>query len=186
MESRELAIGGSWEFRPTIHTDSRGIFLEAFTSQRLHEATGRSLTVAQINASVSQQGVVRGIHTVVGPEGQAKYVTCVAGRVLDVIVDLRPESPTFCEWDSVLLDDEARTAVFLSEGLGHGFQVLSTTATIMYATSSPYDPRYELSINPFDPLLGISWVAPLVPKLSPRDESSPTVASTSLGMSSRR
>ena len=103
-------------------------------------ATGHRLALAQANCSVSAKGVLRGIHFADVPPGQAKYVTCVKGAVLDVIVDIRVGSPTFGQWTSVLLDDRDRRAVYLSEGLGHGFCSLQDGSTVVYLCSEGYNP----------------------------------------------
>lgn len=157
MKVRPLAIAGAFEFTPQQHGDSRGLFLEWFRGDALGEAIGHPLSLAQANLSVSSRGVVRGIHYASVPPGQAKYVTCVAGAVRDVIVDLRTGSPTFGTWDSVLLDDIDRRAVYLSEGLGHGFCALSERATISYLCSTQYAPDREHAVDPFDPEIGIDW-----------------------------
>ncbi|MCZ9337371.1 dTDP-4-dehydrorhamnose 3,5-epimerase, partial [Streptomyces sp. TRM76130] len=96
------------------------------------EATGYDLSLAQANCSVSRRGVLRGVHFSEVPPGQAKYVTCVRGAVLDVVVDLRTGSPGFGRWEAVRLDDDTRHAVFLAEGLGHAFMALSDDATVVY------------------------------------------------------
>ena len=168
-------MAGAWAFTPRLHRDDRGAFLEAFTATALEEITGRRLELAQINTSISRQGVIRGIHAAHPPPGQAKYVMCLVGRILDVVVDLRPESPTYGRWDSVELDDESRGAIFISERLGHGFQVLSETATVVYATSSPYDPAREYAVNPLDPDIAIGWHDLGRPALSPKDASAPSL-----------
>ena len=131
------------------------------------------MELAQINTSVSQRGVIRGIHAAHNPPGQAKYVMCVSGHVLDLVVDLRIDSPTFGRHDAVFLDDSLRNAVFISEGLGHGFQVISESATVVYVTSSPYNPECEFAINPLDPTLNLPWVTPIIPVVSDRDLGSP-------------
>ena len=176
VNSKGLAIHGAWEFRPTIHRDSRGEFLESFASDEFQRVTRRPFHLAQINTSVSQLGVIRGIHSAAGSPGQAKYVTCVSGCILDVVVDLRPSSPTFGDWAQVILDDNARSALFLSEGLGHGFQVLSPRATVVYATTTTYDPKREFAVHPFDSRLALPWVAPLRPSLSARDAGAPSLS----------
>ncbi|MCU0262046.1 MAG: dTDP-4-dehydrorhamnose 3,5-epimerase family protein, partial [Candidatus Nanopelagicales bacterium] len=114
MQVEPMSIEGAWLFSPTIHGDQRGAFLEWFTDRSFSEATGHPLPLVQANASVSAKGVLRGIHFADVPPGQAKYVTCVTGSVLDVIVDIRVGSPTFGTWESVLLDDRSRRAVYLS------------------------------------------------------------------------
>src|SRR5690606_21424643 len=135
---------------------------------RLAEAVGHPLTLAQANLSVSAAGVVRGIHYAEVPPGQAKYVTCPSGAVLDVVVDLRVGSPTFGRWEAVRLDDVDRRAVYLTEGLGHGFCALTEGATVAYLCSTTYHPAAERSIHPLDPALGITWPVD-APHLSARD-----------------
>ena len=119
MKIRELAVPGAWEFTPTLRGDDRGIFLESFKASEFEKAVGRPFDLFQVNTSISAAGVLRGIHYTETPPGQAKYVTCVRGAFWDVVVDLRPDSPTFGAWDSVLIDDVSRRSVFLAEGLGH-------------------------------------------------------------------
>ena len=176
MEVRQLSIAGAWEFRPLLHRDSRGLFLENFTSRSLEEATGRHLPIAQMNVSVSHQGVIRGMHAAHHPPGQAKYVMCLVGQILDVVVDFRQESPTFGQYDAVILDDTTRNAVFISERLGHGFQVLSQSATVLYATSTAYDPDQEFTVNALDPALDLPWLTSLQPVLSDRDLAAPNLS----------
>ena len=111
VEIRPLAIDGRLRDHAACSTrDDSGVFLEWFKGDRFGEAVGHPLDLAQANCSVSAAGVIRGIHFADVPPGQAKYVTCLAGAVLDVVVDLRVGSPTFGYWDSVLLDDVAATA----------------------------------------------------------------------------
>ncbi|MBD5786397.1 dTDP-4-dehydrorhamnose 3,5-epimerase [Cellulosimicrobium terreum] len=181
MDVRELTVPGAWELTPRQFPDDRGVFLEWFKAGALQDAAGRRLELAQANASSSRAGVVRGIHYAAVPPGQAKYVTCVAGSVLDVVVDLRVGSPTFGRWDAVLLDARDRRAVFLSEGLGHGFMALEDDSTVVYLCSTGYAPEREHGIDPRDPDLGIDWPThgpdgtPLTPSYSPKDEDAPTL-----------
>ena len=137
--------------------DERGAFLEWFKDPVFTEAVGHRLDLVQANASVSAKGVLRGIHFADVPPGQAKYVTCVKGSVLDVIVDIRVGSPTFGQWTSVLLDDRDRRAVYLSEGLGHGFCSLEDGSTVVYLCSEGYNPSGEHEVHPLDPAIGIEW-----------------------------
>ncbi|WP_147794084.1 dTDP-4-dehydrorhamnose 3,5-epimerase [Cellulomonas sp. Y8] len=182
MQFRELAVAGAWEVTPRVIGDSRGAFLEAFKIAPFRDAVGHPLDLQQVNCSVSAAGVLRGIHFADVPPGQAKYVTCVRGAVLDVIVDIRVGSPTFGRWDTVLLDDRDRRAVYLSEGLGHGFCSLEDDSTVMYLCSSGYAPEREHGIHPLDPAVGVEWPTtdrsgrPLVPHLSAKDEAAPTLA----------
>jgi dTDP-4-dehydrorhamnose 3,5-epimerase len=170
-----LAIEGAWEIIPAQHGDSRGRFLEWYRFDRLAEAVGHPLRLAQANISVSARGVVRGIHFADVPPGQAKYVTCVRGAVLDVVVDLRVGSPAFGQWQGVRLDDADRRAVYLAEGLGHGFCALSDEATVTYLCSETYAPDREHSVHPLDSDLRISWPAES-PIVSDRDGAAPALA----------
>lgn len=151
------------------------MFLEWYRADQLAEVIGHRFGLAQANLSVSARGVVRGIHYASVPPGQAKYVTCVSGQVLDVLVDLRVGSATFGTWDSVLLDDADRRAVYLPEGLGHGFCALSEQATVNYLCSEPYASDREHAVNPFDPEIGIDWGTAEV-TTSERDSGAPSLA----------
>jgi dTDP-4-dehydrorhamnose 3,5-epimerase len=171
-----LGIEGAWLFTPRIHADSRGAFLEWFRAAEFTGDIGYRLELSQANCSVSGRGVIRGVHFADVPPGQAKYVTCVSGAVLDVAVDIRVGSPSYGQWEAVRLDDEARCALYLSEGLGHAFMALSDQATILYLCSAPYTPEHEHSINPLDPALGIRWPGAGGPYLSGKDSAAPTLA----------
>ncbi|WP_454043156.1 dTDP-4-dehydrorhamnose 3,5-epimerase family protein [Cellulosimicrobium sp. Marseille-Q8652] len=179
MQFRELAVPGAWEITPKQHGDPRGVFLEWFKAGPFADAVGHPLDLQQANCSVSAAGVLRGIHFADVPPGQAKYVTCARGAVLDVVVDVRVGSPTFGAWDSVLLDDVDRRAIYLGEGLGHAFLSLEDDSTVLYLCSTGYAPGREHGIHPLDPAVGIEWPttardgSPLVPQLSEKDEAAP-------------
>jgi len=170
-----LSIEGAYEITPVQHGDARGSFLEWYRFDKLAEVVGHPLDLAQANLSTSARDVVRGIHFADVPPGQAKYVTCVSGSILDVIVDLRVGSPTFGAWEAVPLDDRERAAVYLAEGLGHAFCALTEGATVTYLCSSVYRPGHEHGINPIDPELGIVWPAG-TPLLSTKDAAAPSLA----------
>ena len=153
------SIGGAWTFTPALHRDDRGYFLEWFQAGELSGSLGYWPEIAQANCSVSRRGVIRGVHFASVPPGQAKYVTCVSGAVLDVIVDVRVGSPSYGRWEAVRLDDTSRRAVFLAEGLGHAFTALSDEATVIYLCSTPYSPGREHGVHPLDPDIGIEWPA---------------------------
>lgn len=182
MQIRPLSIDGAWEFTPVRHGDSRGLFLEAFKAPMVSEVIGHDFELAQVNMSVSAAGSLRGVHFADVPPGQAKYVTCPTGAVLDVIVDIRVGSPTFGQHDTVLLDDADRRAVYLAEGLGHAFLSLADGSTVTYLCSTGYNPGAEHGINPLDDQLGIEWPttgrdgAPLTFELSQKDSAAPTLA----------
>jgi dTDP-4-dehydrorhamnose 3,5-epimerase len=182
MTYRELAVPGAYEITPVQHGDPRGVFLEFFQGSPFGATVGHPFTLAQGNCSVSAAGVLRGVHFADVPPGQAKYVTCAKGAVLDIAVDLRVGSPTFGTWDTVLLDDVDRRAIYLSEGLGHAFVSLEDDSTVLYLCSTPYTPGREHGVHPLDPDLGIVWPtvardgSPLEVQLSAKDEAAPSLA----------
>lgn len=173
MRTRALAVSGGWEFTPQLHGDPRGLFLEWFRADVLAEAVGHHLNLAQANLSVSARGVLRGVHFSAVPPGQAKFVTCVAGAVLDVVVDVRAGSPTFGQWDAVRLDTESRRAVYLGEGLGHAFMALADGSTVSYLCSTGYAPGREFGVHPLDPDLALPWPDDVEPVLSAKDGAAP-------------
>ena len=175
MKARELAVPGAWEITPQQHGDDRGVFFEWFTDPGFRAFAGHRLDVRQANCSVSAAGVLRGLHFAQLPPSQAKYVTCPHGAVFDVVVDIRVGSPTFGKWDSVLLDDRARRAVYISEGLAHGFVALQDDSTITYLCSAGYNPAREHTIRATDPALGIEWPSDHPVVLSGRDAEAPTL-----------
>lgn len=175
MQTRALAISGAWEFTPTVFGDDRGVFLEWFKQDVLSTAIGRPLQLAQANHSVSAAGTLRGIHFAAVPPGQAKYVYCTRGAVLDVVVDIRVGSPTFGAWDAVQLDDTDRRAVFLAEGLGHAFMALADDSSVTYLCSTGYNPAREFGTTPLDPELGLPWPSDVEPILSSKDRAAPTL-----------
>ncbi|GGK79303.1 dTDP-4-dehydrorhamnose 3,5-epimerase [Sphaerisporangium melleum] len=171
-----MSIADAYVFTPAVHEDDRGAFLEWYRADRMSEVMGHDLRLAQANYSVSRRGVVRGVHFADVPPGQAKYVTCVSGAVLDVIVDIRQGSPTFGRVETVELDDRTRRGVYLAEGLGHAFMVLSEQATVVYMCSEPYAPGHEHGVDPMDPEIGIPWPRDIEPLLSPKDAAAPTLS----------
>jgi dTDP-4-dehydrorhamnose 3,5-epimerase len=177
MGLRELSVPGAWEITPQVHRDERGTFTEWFTESAFGAMTGHRFDLRQANCSVSAAGVLRGLHFAQLPPGQAKYVTCVRGAVFDVVVDIRVGSPTYGQWDSVLLDDIDHRSTYISEGLAHGFVAMQDQSTVMYLCSSPYAPQREHTIAATDPAIGIEWplsAAQLL--LSGRDAEAPSLA----------
>ncbi|MFI7406230.1 dTDP-4-dehydrorhamnose 3,5-epimerase [Streptomyces sp. NPDC049541] len=173
---RPLGIDGAWVLEPKVFPDDRGSFHEWFRGAEFREATGQDLNLAQANCSVSKRGTLRGIHFADVPPSQAKYVKCVRGAVIDVIVDIRVGSPTYKQWEAVRLDDQTHHAVYLSEGLGHAFFALTDDATVIYLCSEGYAPEREHGVHPLDPDLAIQWPDGIEPLLSPKDEQAPTLA----------
>ncbi|MGY1915614.1 dTDP-4-dehydrorhamnose 3,5-epimerase family protein [Blastococcus sp. SYSU DS0973] len=176
MEIRELAVPDSYVFDLVPHGDTRGRFTEWYRADVLSRSMGHSLPLAQANHSVSARGVLRGVHFALVPPGQAKYVYCPAGRVLDVVVDVRVDSPTFGVHDAVLLDGEQPRAVYLAEGLGHAFVALEDGSSVTYLVSSGYDPGREFGVSPLDPELDLPWPSDLELELSAKDRAAPTLA----------
>ena len=151
MDIRALSIMGSFEITPRQFADDRGLLLESFRGDRLAEAVGHRLDVAQTNVSVSSRGTVRGIHFAQVPPSQAKYITALSGSFLDFVIDLRVGSPTFGQWESALLDTIDHRALYLAEGLGHASSFLEDDSTVIYLCSAVYNPAREHAINPLDP-----------------------------------
>jgi dTDP-4-dehydrorhamnose 3,5-epimerase len=175
MQTRALKVGGAWEFTPRSFGDDRGLFLEWYKADVFAATVGHQFTIAQANQSVSARGVVRGIHFAAIPPSQAKYVYCVKGAVLDVIIDIRTGSPTFGQWDAVQLDELDRRAIYLPEGLGHAFMSLADGSVVTYLCSSGYAPDREFGTNPLDPDLGLPWPADITPILSDKDAAAPSL-----------
>lgn len=174
MQIRELTIPGSWEITPKQFADDRGVFLEWYRFDKLGDVVGHPLDLRQGNASVSARGVVRGIHFADVPRGQAKYVTVATGAILDYVIDIRVGSPTFGQWESVLLDDVDRKAVYLAEGLGHCFVALAESTVVNYLVSDVYNAPHEHGINPLDPEIGLVFPPEAgEPLLSPKDTDAP-------------
>lgn len=173
MTARELRVPGAWEITPAVHVDGRGLFFEWFSEPAFTAMTGHHFDMAQANCSVSAAGVLRGVHFSELPPSQAKYVTCVRGAVYDVVVDIRVGSPTYGQWDAVLLDDRERKSVYLSEGLGHAFLALEDDSTVMYLCSAGYAPQREHTILATS--LGIDWPEEHPLNLSERDAAAPTL-----------
>jgi len=170
MEISDLQIQGLKLIQPKIYKDGRGFFYESYRQQQ-YCAHGIEVPFVQDNVSFSQQGTIRALHYQSHP-GQAKLVSCIQGKIFDVAVDIRPDSPTFGKWEALELDEESHRQLFIPIGFAHGFCVLSETALVQYKVSAPYDPKTECSLRWNDPDINILW--PIQnPVLSPRDQISP-------------
>ena len=175
MQIEPLAIAGAWVISPRQFPDPRGAFMEGFRADHLEAVVGHRLQVQQTNVSVSVRGAVRGIHYADVPPSQAKYVTATSGVFWDYIIDLRVGSPTFAQWDRVVLDDIDRRAVYLSEGLGHALVCLQD-GVAMYLCSEVYAPDREHAVNPLDPDIALEFPEGLPLLLSEKDTGAPTLA----------
>jgi dTDP-4-dehydrorhamnose 3,5-epimerase len=177
MKITPLEIEGVWVAESPIWSDDRGFFREWFKSEEIKNATGRDFGIEQANISLSSKGTLRGIHYSIAPRGQAKWVTCVSGAIKDVIVDIRPESPTFGKWVDVELRGDSGKAVLISEGLGHGFIALEDNTAVAYLVSTPFSPGHEFEINPLDEKIAINWGMQSSDfKISDKDLRAPTLA----------
>lgn len=174
MEIEKLGIEGVWLGRSPILTDDRGSFREWFKAGEISDFTGRIFNVAQCNTSTSRKGVIRGIHYSLAPQGQGKWVTCTSGSIWDVVVDIRPLSPTYKQWIGMELNADQGESVFISEGLGHAFLSLAENSVVSYLLTTQYSPSEEFEINPLDPELAIKWPA-LAKLLSSKDSSAPNL-----------
>jgi dTDP-4-dehydrorhamnose 3,5-epimerase len=161
---------------PEVFQDQRGVFLESFHKRKFFEATGLEMDFVQDNQSVSKRGVLRGLHFQLGEFAQAKLVRVIHGEVLDVVVDLRPDSPTFKKTYKILLNDQNHHQLYVPQGFAHGFITLSETSVFSYKCDRFYSPGKESGIIFNDPDLAIDWNFPeenLI--LSEKDTKLPTL-----------
>jgi epimerase EvaD len=176
MRSRELAVAGALEFMPAAFPDERGYFVSPFQEDVFWEAAGKPLfPVTQTNMSMSRRSVVRGVHFTTTPPGNAKYVHCSRGRVIDVVVDIRVGSPTFGRWDAVLMDQESFRCCYFPVGVGHAFIALEDNCVMCYMLSQSYVAHWELALSALDPDLGLPIPDDMDPILSDRDRAAPTL-----------
>jgi dTDP-4-dehydrorhamnose 3,5-epimerase len=168
LEIEELTLNGVWKISMEIWKDDRGIFREWFKVKEFMDRTGIEFNVAQSNFSLSKKNAMRGIHYSVSLGGQDKWVTCIQGSVLDVVVDLRRESPNFGKFLLIELNSRRGDAIYVPSGFGHGFLSLEDNTEMIYNLTSEYSPENEFTLNILDTDLGIPW--PQVnPILSKRD-----------------
>jgi len=169
----ETQLDGVVLIEPEVHGDERGFLVETFRDDGWREL-GVEVEFVQENHSRSGRGILRGLHFQTRP-GQGKLVRCLRGRIWDVAVDLRRDSPTYRRWEGYELDDERHRQLFVPAGFGHGFCVLSEQADVAYKLSSYYDPATEAGIAWDDPAVGVEW--PISePVLSERDRTAPRLA----------
>jgi dTDP-4-dehydrorhamnose 3,5-epimerase len=171
-------IAGALLFRPRPFRDERGFFSRTFDADVFRAAGLDPAAFAQDSLSRSARGVVRGMHIRRG-DGESKLVRCSYGAIFDVVVDLRPTSPTYRNWESFELTDEEQVSLYVPAGCAHGFQALTEPADVSYRIDRPHDPTEDVSIVFDDPDLAIPWPLP-VALISPRDRQAPPLA-TALG-----
>ncbi len=166
MIVEEFPLAGLKLLRPKVFRDSRGMFFESYNEPRYREA-GIDCKFVQDNHARSVRGTLRGLHFQSRP-GQAKLVRVASGRIYDVAVDIRPESPTFGQWSGVYLDSDEHAQFFIPVGFAHGYCVMSDFADVLYKTSNVYDPVTETGFAWNDPDVGVTWPVE-EPLLSERD-----------------
>lgn len=173
------AIAGAYVFEPVPHVDRRGFFCRTFDREVVRSVGIEPDGFAQDSVSRSVKGVVRGMHLRSGP-GEAKLVRCSYGRVFDVVVDLRPGSPTYRNREYFTLSDETQLTLYVPAGCAHGFQALTEPADVSYRIDRPHDPAEDVTIAFDDPELGIEWPLP-VTVMSARDRRAPSLAQVTRG-----
>jgi dTDP-4-dehydrorhamnose 3,5-epimerase len=172
MRRLETNLEGPILLQPDVHADSRGFFLETGRANVLAEL-GVPDTWLQDNHSRSARGVLRGMHL---QPGMAKLVRCARGRILDVVVDLRPDSPSYRRWESFELDDRDHRQVYVPDGFAHGFCVVSESADVIYRCSAYWEPELEVGFRWDDPAVGIRWPDGIDFELSGRDANAPLLS----------
>ena len=174
MEVINLTLPGLKLSKPRVFADNRGFFLESYQEARYREA-GIDCAFVQDNHSRSGKDTLRGLHYQSQP-GQAKLIRVASGRIFDVAVDIRPDSPTFGKWEGVYLDGEQHHQLFIPVGFAHGFCVVSESADVLYKASNVYNAATECSIAWNDPSIGVAWPS-TQPNLSARDQQAESFAS---------
>lgn len=178
MEIIKTEIPGVLIIEPTLYGDERGYFFESFNEREFRDKTGFRVRFVQDNESKSTYGVVRGLHFQRPPHAQSKLVRVVKGEVLDVAVDIRPNSETFGKYVAVRLSADSHRQFFIPKGFAHGFSVLSDEAVFQYKCDAFYDPASEGAVAWNDPALGIDWQVPADKIiLSEKDRNHPTIDS---------
>ncbi len=153
----KLKIDGPLLLKPKVFSDSRGFFFESWNQMQFDKIVGQSLTFVQDNHSRSSKGVIRGLHFQESPYQQDKLVRCISGKIFDVIVDIRQNSPTFSKWFGVLLSSDNFFQLWIPKGFAHGFLTLSSTAEVVYKTTDYWEPSSERTLIWNDANLNIVW-----------------------------
>jgi dTDP-4-dehydrorhamnose 3,5-epimerase len=176
MRRLETRLDGPILIEPVAHGDARGFFAETYRKGVFAEL-GVHDDFVQDNHSRSRRGVLRGMHF---QPGQAKLVRCARGAIVDVIVDIRPDSPAFGSWEAFPLDDESHHQLYVPDGFAHGFCVTSELADVVYKVSTYYDPAVESGFRFDDPEVGIEWPDDLELAVSARDREAPLLSELGL------
>jgi dTDP-4-dehydrorhamnose 3,5-epimerase len=176
MRRVDTRLDGPVLIEPVVHGDARGFFQETYRKEVFAELGVRE-EFLQDNHSRSRLGVLRGMHF---QPGQAKLVRCARGSILDVLVDIRPGSESFGEWEAFPLDDETHHQLYVPDGFAHGFCVTSELADVVYKVSTYYDPASESGFRFDDPEVGIEWPAGIELQVSDRDRGAPLLSELDL------
>lgn len=160
MKIHQTPLKDCFYIEPEVFSDHRGTFIESYHKRDFNKATGLDMEFVQDNQSVSKKGVLRGLHFQAGDFAQAKLVRVIYGKVLDVVVDLRPYSPTFRKAHKIVLDDQNLHQLFIPQGFAHGFLTLSETSVFNYKCDRFYYPGSESGVIYNDPELAIDWDFP--------------------------
>jgi dTDP-4-dehydrorhamnose 3,5-epimerase len=171
-----ISISGAWLIKANRFQDDRGWFQEWFKQSVFFEATGFDFVPVQTNISRSAAGSIRGIHYSTAALGQGKLVTVMEGSIDDVVVDVRPSSPTFGKWEKIRLSSDMGDSVLLSPNLGHAFQALTDNTTVSYLVTAEFNPTAEKGISPFCPILNIEWDPSITPLVSQKDIDAPSLS----------
>ena len=157
MEIKQTFIDGLLLIRPAVFNDNRGCFFESWTALKFNAAVGLEITFVQDSVSISKADVIRGLHYQTPPSAQSKLIRVVSGSILDIAVDIRPDSKTYGQYFSVKLDAESRWQLWIPEGFAHGFRAIEVDTVVMYKCTGFYDPACERSLKWDDADLGIDW-----------------------------
>jgi len=177
-------LDGVFIFKPLLLEDNRGFFYESWNQSLFNKAVGKEVKFLQDNHSLSNAGVLRGLHYQIEPKPQGKLVRCISGSVFDVAVDIRKSSPTFGEWTSIILDNLNKLMIWIPVGFAHGFLALEENSEVLYKASELWSHAHDRSIRWDDKNININWplkdINFLEPKLSEKDSNAPFLKNADL------
>jgi dTDP-4-dehydrorhamnose 3,5-epimerase len=157
MEIKTTFIDGLLLIRPTVFNDNRGCFYESWNAHKFNAAIGKEIIFVQDNQSVSKAGVIRGLHYQIPPYAQSKLISVLSGSILDIAVDIRPDSRTYGQHFSIKLDSESKWQLWIPEGFAHGFRAMEVDTVVIYKCTDFYKPDCERSLKWDDIDLNINW-----------------------------
>lgn len=180
----ETALTELYKIEKKPITDSRGFFSRFFCADEFKEI-GFTQPIAQMNHTLTKQkGAVRGLHFQLPPYTETKIVTCIQGKVFDVAIDIRKDSPTFLQWHAEILSEDNQMSLYIPDGFAHGFQALTDDCELLYIHSCPHSSEHEGALNLLDEKLKIDW--PLkITEISNRDQSHPMISSSFEGINTQ-